>query len=73
MPIKRTFYKVRSGYDGTKCFVHARCCAAPDFLLATAQFLDVSGSDLFSGIYSCKSIDGGKAGVNLVQNRGLHR
>ena len=50
---------VRSGFDGVRCLVHARCCAAPGFLLATAQYLDVSGCDLFSGLYTSISTDGG--------------
>ena len=43
-------HAIRSGYDGKQCLVHARCCAAPDFMLATAQYLNVEGSDLFSGL-----------------------
>ena len=43
-----------------KCLVHARCCAAPGRMLATAQYLNISGSDLFSGILSCQSKDEGK-------------
>lgn len=52
---------IRSGYDGKKCLVHARFCEAPGFLIATAQHLDVTGCDMFDGIYSSKSYDGGKA------------
>lgn len=62
---------IRSGYDGEKCFVHARFCAAPDFMLATAQYLDVTGCDLFSGLYSGISIDGGETWSEFVPEDGL--
>lgn len=51
---------IRSGYDKKKCLVHARCCETPNYLLATAQYLDVAGCDLFSGIMVSKSFDGGE-------------
>lgn len=69
--LKQTTYVMRNGYDGEKCFVHARCCANGDFMIATAQYLDVSGSDLFSGIYMSKSFDGGKTWSELVPQEGL--
>ena len=53
-------HAVRSGYNGVRCLVHARCCAAPRLLIATAQYLDVSGCDLFSGLYASRSTDGGE-------------
>ncbi len=62
---------MRKGYDGKKCFVHARCCFAPDMAIATAQYLDVKGSDLFSGIYMSKSLDAGKTWSELVPQNGL--
>lgn len=43
-------YQIRNGYDKKTCIVHARMCAAPNVMYATAQNLDVSGSDLFSHI-----------------------
>ena len=45
--MKFNTFSIRNGYDGKKCFVHARCCVAPDMMLATAQYLDVTGCDLF--------------------------
>ena len=51
---------LREGYDGKKCFVHARCCFAPWAAVATAQYLDVTGCDVFSGIYMSGSNDEGK-------------
>ena len=52
---------IRSGFDGKKCFVHARFCETPSYLIATAQYLtDITACDLFDGIYSSKSYDGGK-------------
>lgn len=64
-------HAIRSGYDGTKCLVHARCCAAPGYMLATAQYLDVSGCDLFSGLYSSISTDGGETWSEFVPEAGL--
>lgn len=49
---------VRSGWDGKRCLVHARCCRTEEGLLATAQYLDTAGDDLFSGILSAVSTDG---------------
>ena len=53
--IKRSTYKACSGWDGRRCLVHARCTKTPDGLIATAQYLDVEGSDLFSGILSAQN------------------
>ena len=61
----------RKGFDGKKCFVHARCCFAPDVAIATSQYLDVSGSDLFSGLYMSKSYDGGKTWSEFEAQEGL--
>ncbi len=53
-------HRIRSGYDGKKCFVHARMTSEPDgSVLATAQYLDVSGSDLFSPLMFARSKNGG--------------
>ena len=62
---------IRSGYDGKKCLVHARCCFTPEFALATAQYLDVSGSDLFDGILCSMSYDGGKTWSEFKSQEGL--
>ncbi len=51
---------IRSGYDGKSCIVHARCCKADGFMVATAQNLDVRGMDSFSGIMVSTSTDEGK-------------
>ena len=69
--MKCTTYSIRNGYDGKKCLVHARCCTAPDMMLATAQYLDVTGCDLFGGIYMSKSYDGGKTWTEFVLQEGL--
>ncbi len=53
-------YPIRQGYDGKRCLVHARCCCSPGLMVATAQYLDVKGSDLFSGILASQSLDDGK-------------
>jgi len=42
---------IREGYDGKTCLVHARMCVTPEGkIIATAQDLNVFGSDLFDGI-----------------------
>ena len=50
--MKKDTFVVRNGYDGEKCFVHARSCFDGSIVLMTAQYLFVRGSDLFDGIYS---------------------
>ena len=69
--MKFNTYPIRNGYDGKKCLVHARCCFAPDVAIATAQYLDVTGCDLFSGIYMSKSYDEGKTWSEFVPQEGL--
>lgn len=69
--MKCTTYTMRKGYDGKQCFVHARMCATPEYMLATAQYLDVTGCDLFGGIYMSKSFDGGKTWTELEPQEGL--
>lgn len=56
--MKIKLIRVASGYDGKKCRVHARVARAPGLSVMTAQYLDVSGSDLFGGIMSAVSLDG---------------
>ena len=62
---------VRNGYDGKKCLVHARCCYTPGFMLATAQYLDVSGVDLFGGLQVSISKDDGRTWSEFVPDEGL--
>ena len=64
-------HPVRSGFDGSRCLVHARCCVASDKMIATAQHLDISGSDLFSGIYMSTSTDGGMTWSEFIPQKGL--
>lgn len=64
-------YSIRHGYDKEKCLVHARCCVAPGFMLATAQYLAVSGCDLFSGIRLSLSFDDGRTWSDFKEQRGL--
>lgn len=49
-------YSIRHGYDKKKCLVHARCAYAQGRMLATAQYLNLAGSDLFSGILIKKQV-----------------
>ncbi len=51
---------LRDGYDGKRCFVHARCAANENTMLMTAQYLDVTGSDAFDCLNFSLSTDGGK-------------
>ena len=53
-------YSIRHGYDKEKCLVHARCCYTREMMVATAQYLNVAGCDLFSGILMSQSFDEGK-------------
>ena len=62
---------VRNGYDGEKCFVHARSCFAPWSAVMTAQYLDVSGCDVFSGIYMSVSRDDGNTWSDLKEQNNL--
>ena len=50
---------IRHGYDKKKCLVHARCCYTTDLMVATSQYLNVAGSDLFSGLLMSFSTDDG--------------
>ncbi|MBQ4087610.1 MAG: exo-alpha-sialidase [Clostridia bacterium] len=62
---------IRSGYDRKKCLVHARCCFAPDIAVATAQYLNVAGSDLFDGLLMSISHDKGKSWSEFSVQEGL--
>lgn len=64
-------HSIRQGYDKNKCLVHARCCKAPDIMVATAQYLDVEGCDLFSGIFMSFSLDGGTTWSQFLPQSGL--
>lgn len=64
-------YSIRHGYDKKKCLVHARCCYTPNLMLATAQYLNVKGSDLFSGIRLSLSFDDGKTWSAFEEQKGL--
>lgn len=49
--MKTELYKVHSGFDGTKCHVHARMGMTKDGeYVMTAQKLLLAGSDLFDGL-----------------------
>ena len=62
---------IRHGYDKKSCLVHARCCHAPERILATAQYLNVAGSDLFSGILMSQSFDDGTTWSEFQEQEGL--
>ncbi len=62
---------IRHGYDGKRCLVHARCADSGNLLLATAQYLDVMGCDLFSGIYFSVGADGGESFTPFLPSSGL--
>lgn len=69
--MKQSIYTVRSGFDGERCLVHARCCFTQDIAVATAQYLHIAGSDLFSGLLASVSRDGGKTWSDFVPQEGL--
>lgn len=64
-------YSIRHGYDKKRCLVHARCCYAPGMMIATAQYLNVDGCDLFSGILMSQSFDEGKTWSEFEVQKGL--
>lgn len=69
--MKCNTFVVRSGFDKTKCFVHARCCDMGNMMIATSQHLNISGSDLFDGICLSKSFDKGKTWTEFMPQEGL--
>ncbi len=64
-------HSIRHGYDKKKGLVHARCCQTPDKMIATAQYLNVSGSDVFTGILMSLSYDNGKTWTEFEAQEGL--
>lgn len=53
--------RIKSGFDGETCLVHARGCAdSCGEMLITAQNLNVKGSDLFSELLVSRSTDSGR-------------
>ncbi len=57
---------LRSGYDGSRCYVHARCAANGEEILMTAQYLNVAGCDDFDCLNVSFSEDGGKTFTPLA-------
>lgn len=62
---------IRHGYDKKKCLVHARCCYTTDLMVATSQYLNVAGSDLFSGLLMSFSTDDGNNWSEFEFQKGL--
>ncbi len=69
--MKCKMYAIRNGYDGERCLVHARCCYTPDIMLTTAQYLNVDGTDLFSGLLLSTSKDDGETWSEFEFQKGL--
>lgn len=69
--MKCNTYPIRSGFDGEKCLVHARCCYTPEIMVATAQYLNVAGCDAFSGLLMSVSRDEGKTWSEFEPQMGL--
>lgn len=69
--MKFNTFSIRNGYDKKKCLVHARCCYTPDLSLATAQYLNVEGCDLFSGLLMSFSTDDGNTWSEFEFQTGL--
>ena len=59
--IETKLSSLREGYDGKRCFVHARLAVNGDEMVATAQYLNVQGSDKFDTLHVAFSHDGGRA------------
>lgn len=64
-------YSIRHGYDKKKCLVHARCCYSPERMVATSQYLNIAGDDLFSGILMSQSFDEGNTWSEFKEQQGL--
>jgi len=74
---------VTSGYDGKKCWVHARAGAIPPgapgnagatpLVVMTMQSLRVERSDVFSGLWDLRSADLGRTWSKPVEQPGLRR
>ncbi len=69
--MKCNTYSIRHGYDKERCLVHARCCYTPGMMVATAQYLNIAGCDLFSGILMSQSFDEGKTWGAFEAQNGL--
>lgn len=70
---------VQSGYDGKRCWVHARSGVVLDEtgevskVVMTSQKLDVSGSDTFTALCSSFSTNTGRAWTELAPQSGFER
>ncbi len=62
---------IREGFDGKRCYVHARAASNGNELIMTAQYLDVSGCDLFDCLKLSQSRDGGKTWTPFVSEETL--
>ena len=72
--MKIELQKISTGFQGERCFVHARGAmdAAGRFLI-TAQPLRLSGSDIFYGMHTIQSTDGGATWSPFVPSKTLVR
>lgn len=59
---------LQDGYDGKKCYVHARLAVHDNDMLITSQLMDVAGSDCFEVLQSKFSSDGGKSWTSFISN-----
>ncbi len=65
---------IQHGYDRKTCWVQTRAGVIPPSLgVVTTQKLRISGSDVFSGICSLRSEDGGKTWAPPLSQPGLMR
>jgi len=74
---------VTSGFDGKKCWVHARAGAIPPraagndsdtpLVVMTMQLLRVDKSDVFSGLWDLRTTDLGRTWSKPVEQPGLRR
>ncbi len=57
---------IHEGFDGKSCIVHARGAVNDNYILLTAQYLNVAGSDDFECLHTNLSRDGGKTWTGFV-------
>ena len=66
--------RIPTDFSGERCFVHARGAIRPDgFGIITTQPLRLSGSDIFYGLYSLKTYDGGESWSEILPCKNLTR
>ncbi len=72
--MKIELQRIDTGFQGERCFVHARgAMDETGRFLITTQPLRLSGSDIFYGMHTITSKDGGKSWSDIVPSKTLVR